>query len=271
MITIKQIETSTAINANAKQWARDNLEYLNSSNKLLGSSIKVEKGSTKGFVTAIVYLQPANKVAAKTLCAGAKMAGCLDGCLISSGQLGMTTGQNAATRRTIKLLLDSYGFYSQLRAEITKEHNKHGDKLAIRLNGTSDIDFNSFIASMPAIRFYDYTKVYKRVVDNMLSNYDLTYSGSANSAGSIRRTAKAIKQGHRVAIAFNTGERKGEFKVPGGMLDFDSTDLRFLDEKSLGSLKMKGGSIAQRKLASNKSFFYTPATYNDLIKTIEVM
>ena len=48
MITTKQIEDSKEISDIAKQWALDNLEYINSSNKLLGSSLKVEKGQKEG-------------------------------------------------------------------------------------------------------------------------------------------------------------------------------------------------------------------------------
>ena len=77
MITTRQIQTSKEINDNAKQWAIDNLDYINSSNKLLGSSLKVEKGEKEGYYTSILYLQPADKVAIKTLCAGAKVGGCL--------------------------------------------------------------------------------------------------------------------------------------------------------------------------------------------------
>jgi len=268
MITKQTIQTTTAINDTSKQWALDNLEYLNSNNKLLGSSLKVEKGRDKAY-TVVMYLQPADKVASKTLCAGAKLAGCKNECLISSGMLGMTTGQRAATRRTILFLLDTDTFYDRLRSEIAREYKKHGDKLAVRLNGTSDIDFNAFVASMPDVRFYDYTKVWARVTKNKLSNYDLTYSGSAFSSKAIAMTARAVTAGARVAIAFNTGERKGEFKIPLSVADFDTTDLRFLDKPGLGGLKYKGGSIKTRQAnAIRDSFFFTPSTYNQLTNII---
>jgi hypothetical protein len=265
MLTINQIKSSDSINDSAKQWAIDNIDYINSSNKLLGSSLKVEKGEKEGFYTSILYLQPADKVAIKTLCAGAKLGGCLNDCLIASGQLGMTTGQRAATRRTIIFLLDSDRFYSMLTKEIGGLYRKHGDQLAIRLNGTSDIDFSDFIATMPHVRFYDYTKIYRRLIHNRLDNYDLTYSGSAFSPKSIEITGRAVREGHRVAIAFNTAERKGEFAMPNDLLDFDETDLRFLDGKGLGGLKCKGGSVAKRIDTMGKpNFFFTPKTYDQL-------
>jgi hypothetical protein len=152
-----------------------------------------------------------------------------------------------------------------LRKEIQAKYRKHGDQLAIRLNGTTDIDFTSFIASMPHIRFYDYSKVYARVIKNKLANYDITFSGSAYSEKTIFMTARAIKAGHRVAIAFNTGERKGEFTMPTDLADFDTTDLRFTDDKVLGGLKYKGGSRQSRLDNMDKpNFFFSLKTYINL-------
>ena len=265
MITLHDIQTTTKINAASKQWALANIDYINSENPLLGSSIKVEKGESEGYYTAILYMQPADKVATRTLCAAAVLFGCKDACLIGSGMLGMTTGQSADTRRTIIYLLDTERFFNMLKKEINAKHRKHGDQLAIRLNGTTDIDFTDFIASMPHIRFYDYCKVYARVLKNTLSNYDLTFSGSAFSEKTINMTARAVNAGHRVAIAFNTGERKGEFNMPTDLADFDSTDLRFTDDRVLGGLKCKGGNRQSRlENMDNPNFFFTLKTYNNL-------
>jgi hypothetical protein len=118
---------------------------------------------------------------------------------------------------------------------------------------------------MPHIRFYDYSKVFYKVKNNKLANYDLTYSGSAYSAKSLAITARAVLKGLRVAIAFNTGERLGEFKIPSDIADFDTTDLRFLDKPVLGALKCKGGSKAKRAATMDKpNFFFTPTTYSQL-------
>lgn len=265
MIIIETIQTTDKINAESKAWALANIDYLNSDNKLLGTSMKVEKGESEGYYTSVLYMQPADKVSVITLCAGSALAGCEKPCLIGSGMLGLTTGQSAATRRTILFLLDPVRFFSMLTKEINAKHKKHGSKLAIRLNGTTDIDFTDFIASMPHIRFYDYTKIYSRLLKNRLANYDITYSGSAYSAKVLVMTARAVRAGHRVAIAFNTGETKGEFKMPTDIADFDTTDLRFTDGNELGGLKFKGGNRAAR-IASmdSNNFFFTPNTYGQL-------
>lgn len=265
MITIELIQTTNKINTASKEWALNNLDYINSNNPLLGSSIKVEKGESEGYFTSILYMQPADKVSTRTLCAAAELNGCKKPCLIGSGMLGMSTGQRAATRKTVIYLLDSERFYAMLRKEVQAKYKKHGHKLAIRLNGTTDIDFTDFIASMPHIRFYDYCKVYARVIKNKLANYDITFSGSAYSEKTLYMTARAINAGHRVAIAFNTGEKAGEFKMPTDLADFDTTDLRFTDLKVLGGLKYKGGNRQSRLNNMDKpNFFFSLKTYTNL-------
>jgi hypothetical protein len=95
--------------------------------------------------------------------------------------------------------------------------------------------------------------------------YDLTFSGSAFSSYSMGKTARAVQAGHRVALAFNTAETKGEYKIPSELLDFDKTDLRFIDEHKTGALKAKGTSKQFRNSIENvKSFFFTEKTYRDL-------
>ena len=243
-ITRQEILDSVLINENAKQWAIDKIDYLNRPMKLFGSSVKVEKGEKKGYITSILYLQPADKVSVKTLCAAAALFGCKGPCLISSGQLGMTTGQNAATKRTILFLLRHDDFVAQLNKEIQALQRKHGDKLAIRLNGTSDIDWHDVIAANPKTRFYDYTKIFARIQKNDLPNYDLTFSGSAYSNKSLAITARAIKSEFRAVIAFNTKELQGEETIPENLLDFDDTDLRFLDPvNSVVGLYAKGKAV----------------------------
>ena len=178
-ITKQEIANSDKIQDAAKAWACDNLEYLNKSMKLFGTSVKVEKGSDK-FDTYVMYLQPANKVAVKTLCAGAEASGCKGPCLISSGQLGMTLGQAATTKKTILYLLRNDWFNQQLLIEIDRAERKAirtGTPALFRLNGTSDIDFEYIIRQRPDSMFYDYTKMLNRLRKNTLNNYDLTFSG----------------------------------------------------------------------------------------------
>jgi len=267
-ISKKEIQSSDKIQQASKDWAYNNLEYLNRPMKLFGTSIKVRKGADK-FNTYIMYLQPADKVAVKTLCNGSNASGCKTDCLIHSGQLGMTIGQAATTKKTILYLLRNDWFNQQLLVEIDKAERKakRGDIPALfRLNGTSDIDFEYIIEQRPNSMFYDYTKILNRLRENKLSNYDLTFSGSMYTKQSKNALRKAVQRKHRIAMAFNTKSLKDdELQLPADMLSFDMTDLRHLDNNSVGYLKRKGSNKAQRH-QENKvfdSFFVTLANLKE--------
>lgn len=265
-LTKKAVLSSKAINAQAKAWAMANWDYLTKTDTSLinvNSSTKVEKGIKLDVYTAILYMQPADKVATITLCAGANKFGCKSGCLISSGHLGMTPAQNAVTKRTILYLLEEKRFLSVLRSEILRHHAKYGDALAVRLNGTTDIDFSLFIASLPDVQFYDYTKIYHRVkYSGWLDNYDLTFSGSANSESTLKITARAIREGFRTVLAVNTAETKNEYKLPNNLgliplVNMDDTDVRFKDaSNAVGVLKRKGSNKSIREADEQRDGFF---------------
>jgi len=273
VITLSEINESNAINQSAKDWAKDNLNYLNKPMRFFGSSLKVEKGADK-FDTYIMYLQPADKVAIKTLCTFADKAGCKKPCLISSGQLGMSTGQSAATKRTILMLLRPQSFESAILSEIDKAERKAvktGLPALFRLNGTSDIDFSNIMKQRPNSLFYDYTKEISRVRKNTLKNYDLTFSGSMFSVQSKAALRKAVSANYRIAMAFNTkGLKDDDLQLRRDLKSFDTTDLRHLDGNVIGTLKRKGSNKQERFLENTKadSFFVTSANvreFNDII------
>ena len=261
--TLAQIEKSALLTDSAKQWARDNFVYLTQVNTPLinvNSSAKIVKG------------KKLNIIATTTLCPCADLAGCKMGCLESSGQLGMQTGDNAKIKRTICYLLEQKRFFNELRAEIARHYKKHGDSLVIRLNGTSDIDFGEFISTIPHIRCYDYTKIYARVIKNNLANYDLTFSASGNNARTIKQAARAITNSYRVVIPMNNAETIGEKPIKKRigdikLIDMDTTDARFLDKPdSVGFLRRKGSNKAERAADSARANFF----FNDQsIKALE--
>ena len=275
--TLPQVIDSDLLTYDAKEWAINNWHYLTNVNTPLinvNSSAKIVKGKKLNIFTGILYLKPADSIATNTICAAAELAGCKAGCLESSGQLGMKTGDNAKIKRTICYLLESKRFEREVKREILKHHLKYGDSLAIRLNGTSDIDFSSLIASMPQVQFYDYTKIYYHVKNNNLTNYDLTYSGSANNERTIKQTARAIKAGKRVVIALNTAETKNEWKRPTRLgdiplIDMDQTDVRFKDAtNSVGTLKRKGSNKNERERDNSINNFFFNAQTIDKLKTL---
>ena len=276
IVTLELIEATTLINVQSKVWARDNLDYLNSDNRLLGTSTKLEKGRDK-FASYVLYLQPADKVAAHTLCPMAETSGCKAPCLITSGRLGMKNGQAAATRRTILMLLQPDYFWAKLLSEIDAAERKAlktGIPALFRLNGTSDISWAGIIDARPDSMFYDYTKnvsILRRAATR--ANYDATYSGSMFSDRSRADLRRAVLRGDRVAMAFNTKNISSDTLTTGSHYSFDTTDLRHTDPKGIvGSLTSKGSSKARRALEDQQadSFFVTSAnlhTFRDLIAT----
>ncbi len=265
---------SPLINAAACKWAVEHWDYLTKTDTPLinvNSSTKIEKGEKLDVFTGILYLKPADQVTTKTICAAADLMGCKKGCLISSGQLGKKAGSNAATKRTIMYALQPELFLKHLKIEIMRHELNHGDKLAIRLNGTSDIDFSDLIASMPDVQFYDYTKIYARYLNNDLANYDLTFSGSANNTKSLEITARAIRAGMRTVLAINTAESKGEYKLPESLgliplVNMDDTDVRFKDAAdAVGVLKRKGSNKQTRAADEQRDgFFFNQSNINKL-------
>lgn len=277
VISSIEILRSNLINNQAKKWALQNRAYLNKPMKFLGTSTKIEKGEKEKYYTSVMYLQPADKVAAKTLCAGAKMAGCLKGCLIASGMLGMTTGQNAATKRTILMLMRPEYFETKLIKEIQAQYKKHGKALAVRLNGTSDIDFSYIYRQLPEVQFYEYSKLLKRVQTNKIANLHLTFSGSMYSNASKKALKTAFNSGFNIALAFNTKQLKTDSRrldfdkvaeKVNGLISFDDTDLRFLDKPgSIGYLSRKGSSKETRMVDNDhvNGFFVNSSNINQLI------
>ena len=272
-ITIAEINASALINEATKKWCLENHPYLNKPMRYFGSSLKVEKGADK-YDTYVMYLQPADKVATETLCSFADLAGCKSPCLISSGQLGMSVGQNAATKRTVLMILRPLDFSSTLLSEIDKAERKAlktGIPALFRLNGTSDIDFSDIMVQRPESMFYDYTKILSRVRKQTLNNYDLTFSGSMYSPQSKAALRKAVAAKYRIAVAYNTkGLADDGLQISHSLKSFDTTDLRHLDDNVVGTLTRKGSNKKERASDNLRadSFFVTSANvleFNDII------
>lgn len=197
----------------------------------IGANAKTIKSdvSNKGYITAILYLEPNLKI-----CPGSAKAKCMEGCLKSSGRMDMSGSRKARSNRTDLLNISREAFEFLLRAEIEKfsaSAKKAGLKPAIRLNGTSDLVWNHIIEDYPEIQFYDYTKRLYRMDENLPGNYHLTYSYSGASSIYAEQALKALEKGKNLAVVFRD-------KIPNTwkgyrVIDGDKDDLRFLDEKNV--------------------------------------
>ena len=111
---------------------------------------------------------------------------------------------------------------------------KYKEKIAIRLNGTSDIDHLNLLQRYSGINFldsfysdllfYDYTKNINHVKRYAGSNYKLTFSRSENND---KDCQTALSFGTNVAAVFKGSlpETFNGYKVING----DKTDLRYFD------------------------------------------
>lgn len=197
--------------------------------KLLGidSNAKTVKGQKKGYLTGILYMTPDD-----TICPASKVAGCREACLVSAGRGVMSPVKAGRAKKTANYHADKVAFYAQLRVEclaLIKRAAKRDLIPVVRLNGTSDIDHTDFIASMPELQFYDYTKrtiIAKKAA--LLPNYHVTFSYSS-TARYQKHVKEAIDNGSNLAVVFRNKELP-EFFMGLPVINGDETDLRFLDE-----------------------------------------
>lgn len=201
----------------------------------LGSSnaklIKSDAYSTS-YLSAIMYLAPHKTVGVGNLCPEASK-GCAAACLYTAGRGAYSSVQKARMRRALSFLNERDKFLETLKGEIEQFIRKcvrNGKNPAIRLNGTSDIQWENFgiIEEFPNVQFYDYTKITRRMMKycrkELPSNYHLTYSRSENNEA---KCIEVLRAGGNVAAVFN--ERPSKYRRF-RLTDGDKHDLRFIDE-----------------------------------------
>ena len=206
---------------------------------------KTIKGEKEGYLTAIIYLSPADSVTKETLCAYAKIAGCIDGCLYTAGRGIMKSIHMARVRKTIFYLFYREAFMGILATDIKRLKRKakrEGLTLVIRLNGTSDIQwehepytdlygksYTNILEAFPEITFYDYSKIPTRKVPE---NYHLTFSYSNRPEyAKVVAKAEAKNPTRNIAVVFN-GELPTTYRGR-DVINGDKTDLRFLDQENV--------------------------------------
>jgi hypothetical protein len=202
---------------------------------------KIEKSDKQGeYLNFILHLAPSDLSGFNT-CPMASQ-GCKMACLNTSGnQAFQPMIQNARIKKTLLYFQDRLEFYRQLREDINKaikQAEKQGKKPVIRLNGTSDLNFLDIIREFPSVQFYDYTKVLRRLTQDIPANYHLTFSRSESNEIEAKQ---ALELGFNVSIVFNykdglPSEFWGREVVSG-----ENNDLRFLDQQnSIVGLISKG-------------------------------
>lgn len=210
------------------------------------TNAKTAKNEIKTF---ILYLAPYNQNAAGVnLCPNASK-GCAAACLFQAGRGAFNSVQNARINKTNFYINDKSLFIKKLAGEIVKETakaKKKGEKIAFRLNGTSDQDFVYLLKKYagldiadlaPVSIFYDYTKILgkaKKYINH--PNYIVTFSRAEDNEA---QALAALNMGANVSAVFSDqlpDQYKG-FKV----VDGDASDLVMLNHSGvILGLKAKG-------------------------------
>jgi hypothetical protein len=218
----------------------------------VSSDAKTIKGETLGFLTGILYLAPATTTKWNT-CPMAKLAQCDVACLNSAGRGAFSSVQQARINKTTWFFTERNDFMQQLVVDITKlirKANKQGLKPLVRLNGTSDIrwetvgftdvngiEYVNIFAAFPDIQFYDYTKRGNRT--ELPSNYDLTFSYSGVE-GFQPYVENALLNNMRMAVVFRKEKDIPTTFMGIPVVSGDNSDVRHLDDKVIVGLYAKG-------------------------------
>jgi hypothetical protein len=230
-----------------------------------GNNAKTVKGDGEGWETAIMYLAPFS-LSGFNVCAMATTAACVVGCLNKAGLGGVYTSiQQSRIAKTQRYARSRELFLAELVKDIAafvRYCQRKGVKPAVRLNGTSDIQwevahpchrdgerFASIFAAFPEVQFYDYTKIYKRVYRDLPKNYRLVLSFSMANVDFADAIIKAAREtGTNVAVVYRNKTLRdammddhatlgttsfGFNTITRQVIDGDSDDMRFLDPQGV--------------------------------------
>jgi hypothetical protein len=253
---------------NAKKMTK--LSYIGGIN----ISAKIKKNQkVHNQMTYIIYLAPANQ-SGYNVCPHSTPE-CRLGCLSTSGRAGMSilSGsnivQNARIKKTKLFFEHTEFFLNWTIKEIQKYYKQAQNKdmgFSVRLNGTSDINFEDYYIDnknifeiFPDIQFYDYTKNPGKVLNNKYKNYHLTFSYSGRNTSICE---KLLSKGHNIAVVFNV---KKETDLPKKFMGYnvvngDLSDYRVKDDKGI-IIGLKWKNIANKqdnKQIKNSVFVVQP-------------
>ncbi len=218
---------------------------------LLSKGSTNSKTAKNNIKTFILYLAPHNlNVKNITLCKDASK-GCIEACLNTAGRGKFSNVQKSRINKANFYVTDKKAFIKQLVFEIRKEIKKASDKnekIAFRLNGTSDIDFlylmNKYenfdvnLLQYDKVYFYDYTKSFaraKRYKDSR--KYTLTFSKSESNLKECDQIR--FLGGVNIAVVFKNELPKRYKNIR--VIDGDKSDLEMLKHKGIIlGLKAKG-------------------------------
>lgn len=222
----------------AKLYELANVSYIGATKQ----SAKMNYSYNNGWETYCIYLAPST-MSGYQVCPNDKW--CKQFCLNGSGRNKVdiiTHGFehskiNISRIKKTKLFFENRQLFMEIVIrEINKAYNhakKHNLGFAIRINGTSDLNIESFIYNgknllqiFPNIQFYDYTKCNGYLtIPNRYNNYDVTLSFNGYNWDKCKQY---LDNGGKVAVVFKN-------QLPNTFMGYkvinaNEYDMRFLDE-----------------------------------------
>lgn len=214
---------------------------------LLSKGATNAKTAKNSLETYILYLAP-HKQNSKKINICPKAAGCAAACLYTAGRGKFSNVQKSRINKTEFYLHDKEKFILQLAAELVKINTKaakENKQVAIRLNGTSDLDFiyllqkyaklNPF--SLNQLIYYDYTKIPGKAIK--YANYDkytVTFSRDETNAEYL---PQLLKLGVNISVVFSGELPETYLGYP--VIDGDKSDIVMLYNKAaIIGLRAKG-------------------------------
>ncbi|RLA58144.1 MAG: hypothetical protein DRR04_11585, partial [Gammaproteobacteria bacterium] len=203
--------------------------------------------SKRGYLTGILYLFP-YKSFGFNVCPNAENADCHEPCLNTAGRGRFNQVQAARLRKTWLFHNEREWFMERLFLDIEalqRKAQREGLLPAVRLNGTSDLDWESIryqgespMEHSSLTQFYDYTKLPRQVRNK---NYHLTFSYSTDT-----KFQSSVKKAQRLGMnmAVVSDLPIPEAWMGRSVVNGDNDDLRFLDpDNCIVWLKVKGQAL----------------------------
>ena len=214
---------------------------------LLSKGLTNAKTAKNSLETYILYLAP-HKQNSKKINICPKAAGCAAACLYTAGRGKFSNVQKSRINKTEFYLHDKEKFILQLAGELVKINTKAAKankQVAIRLNGTSDLDFiyllqkyaklNPF--SLKQLVYYDYTKIAGKAIKYANNDkYTVTFSRDETNAEYL---PQLLKLGVNISVVFSGELPETYLGYP--VIDGDKSDIVMLENKAaIIGLRAKG-------------------------------
>ena len=207
------------------------------------------KTAKNSLTTFILYLAPHTQNDKKVNLCPFASKGCIMSCLYTAGMGKFSNVQKARIAKSNFLVNNRKDFYMQLAKEIqnkVKYYQRKGEKIAFRLNGTSDVDHIKALKTYANLDietlkgkavFYDYTANLKMAIKyKSANNYFVTFSRKEDNESQV---LEALKQGINVSAVFKN-ELPRTYKNY-TVIDGDKSDIIMLYNKGvILGLRAKG-------------------------------